>query len=145
VIRGRLAGLPLLGLLIMGCDPGVHIAWEKDFDGSIDYDCIESALRSVAPDVTRRTWAGEARGFPGGIEVTQFDYRDPAMLGHYSLQVAMIANRKTRYVHEWTKLGTEVPPEEEQQVLPLLNRANAAVARQCGLSFSGVRPKEGAG
>jgi hypothetical protein len=45
---------------LMGCDPGVHVAWERDFDSAINGDCVEQALRTVAPDVTRTTYVATA-------------------------------------------------------------------------------------
>jgi hypothetical protein len=74
--------------------------------------------------------------------VTQFNYSDPTSLGWYSLDVARLRNGETHYWHGWGKLGTNVPDDEEAKVLPLLNRANQAVAEHCGLSFAGIAPRE---
>jgi hypothetical protein len=52
----------------MGCDPGVDIAWEKDFDGAVDADCIQQALRTVAPDVTRTSYVDDGFGNRGSGE-----------------------------------------------------------------------------
>ena len=134
--------------LLGGCDPGVHIAWEKDFDGPVDYGCIEEALRTIDPEVHRSTWASDGNDpwdFPRGTVVTQFYYSDPTFIGGYQLNVAKLPNGKTRYVHQWGKVGTDIPAEEGQKVLPLLNRANEAVATTCGLSFAGIKPVEGDG
>jgi hypothetical protein len=140
----------LLGVLLAlgGCDPGVHIAWKKDFERPVDADCIERSLRAVAPDVRRTSYVSDglgARGFPNGTEVTQFNYSDPTLIGHYSLDVATLPDGRTRYWHGWGKLGTDVPDEEQAKVAPLLNGANQAVARNCGLSFEEAGPREGDG
>jgi hypothetical protein len=134
--------------VLTGCDPGVHVAWEKDFDDVIDPDCVQQALRTVAPDVTRTSYVDDgygARGFGKGIAVTQFNYSDPTLTGSYSLDIARLPNGKTHYWHGWGKLGTDVPDDEQTKVLPLLNRANQAVARRCNLSFAGTGPREGPG
>lgn len=147
-VWARLAIFCVSAAALAGCDPGVHVAWEKDFDQPIDPDCIESALRTVAPDVTRTSWVDpdrETLGFPAGTVVTQFNYSDPNFIGGYQLNVAPLANGKTHYEHEWGKLGTDIPPEEAAKVLPLLNKANAAVARACHLSFTGTSPKQAGG
>jgi hypothetical protein len=131
---------------LTGCDPGVHVAWERDFDRAINGDCVEQALRTVAPDVTRTTYVDDGngtRGFGRGITVTQFNYSDPTLIGHYSLDIARLPNGKTHYWHGWGKLGIDVPDEEQAKVVPLLNRANQAVAQRCGLSFAGTSPREG--
>jgi hypothetical protein len=49
----------IISIEATGCDPGVHVAWEKDFDGAIDPDCVERALRTVAPDVRRTTYVDD--------------------------------------------------------------------------------------
>jgi hypothetical protein len=126
----------------------VHVAWEKDFDGAIDPDCVEQALRAVAPDPTRTTYVDDGRstrGFAQGVTVTQFNYSDPTSVGHYSLDMGPLPNGKTHYWHGWGKLGTDVPADEQARVVPLLNRANQVVAQRCGLSFAGTSPREGAG
>src|SRR5438309_785354 len=131
---------------LASCDPGVHFAWEKDFDQPIDATCVQSALRTVVPDVTRTTWVDvqkAARGFPRGTEVTQFNYSDPSFIGGYQLNIARLPNGKTHYDNEWGKLGTDIPSDEISKILPLLNRANNAVAKMCNLSFEGAEPKQG--
>jgi hypothetical protein len=144
------SGALLIGLaaVLAGCDPGVHVAWEKDFDGVIDAACVEEALRAVAPDVSRTTYVNDGygtRGFGRGTTVTQFNYSDPTLIGHYSLDIARLPNGKTHYWHGWSKLGTDVPRDEQAKIVPLLNRANQAVAQRCGLSFAGTGPRAGAG
>lgn len=130
-------------------DPGVHLAWEKDFSYPVESDCIEKALQTVAQDVHRSSYVSEggsfARGFDRGVTVTQFNYSDPSLLGGYSLDVGTLRNGLTHYWHEWGKIGTHISEEEKARVLPLLNRANEAVARRCGLSFGGSSPQQGAG
>ena len=126
----------------------MHVAWEKDFDGTVDAACVEEALRTVAPDVTRTTYVDDGfgvRGFGRGTTVTQFNYSDPTSTGYYSLDIARLPTGKTRYWHGWGRLGTDVPDQEQAKVIPLLNRANQAVAQRCGLSFEGTGPREGAG
>jgi hypothetical protein len=126
----------------------VHVAWEKDFDTVIDANCVEDALRTVVPDVTRTEYVDDGsgtRGFGRGITVTQFNYSDPFLTGHYSLDIARLPNGQTHYWHGWSKLGTDVPADEQAKVVPLLLRTNQAVARRCGLSFVGTVPREGAG
>jgi hypothetical protein len=140
--RRLLLGVPLA---LGGCDPGANIAWKKDFERPVDADCIERSLRDVAPDVRRSRYVSEGRrtrGFPNGTEVTQFNYSDPTFIGHFSLDVARLPNGNTRYWHGWGKLGTGVT-DEQAKVTPLLNRANEAVARGCGLSFEESGPREG--
>ena len=147
----RTATAPLLiacAAALTGCDPAVHVAWEKDFDGAIDPACVESALRTVTPDVTRTTYVDDGngmRGFGRGITVTQFGYSDPSLIGYYTLDVARLPNGKTHYWHGWSTGGTDVPADEQAKVVPLLNRANQAVAQRCGLSFAGTSAREGAG
>jgi hypothetical protein len=132
-------------MLLSACDPGVHVGWEQDFDGRVDDQCIERALRSVAPEVKRDTYVSEgSRGFPKGTKVTQFFYPDAATNG-YNLDLALLPNGKTHFVHEWSKLGTDIPSDEQAQVLPLLYKANSAISRLCGLSFAGSQPKIGPG
>ncbi len=129
-------------------DPGVHVAWEKDFTHPVDSDCIEEALRTVAEDVRRTTYVSDRalpRGFDRNATVTQFNYSDPTLLGGYSLDIAKLPNGLTHYWHQWGKLGTDISEEEMAQVVPLLNQANEAVARRCGLSFAGSSPQQGDG
>jgi len=124
------------------------VGWEKDFDQPIDPICVERALRTVAPNVGRTTWIddqNDSRGFPRGTEVTQFIYSDPTFIGSYQLNLGRLPNGKTHYDHEWGKLGTDIPADEMTKVLPLLNRANDAVAKMCNLSFEGTEPRQGRG
>jgi hypothetical protein len=142
----RLLPFAIAALLLSACDPGVHVGWEKDFNGRVDDQCVERALKTVSPDVSRTTYVSEGgRGFPSGTEVTQFNYPDPVTHNGYSLDLAFLPNGKTHYVHQWGKLGTEIPEAEQAQVLPLLLRANEAVANTCGLSFAGSKPMVGPG
>lgn len=141
IVAGLIAGLA-------GCDPGVHVAWEKDFRGKVDYDCIEEALRAVAPDVSRGSYRSDGdgpRGFASGITVTQFIYSDPSSSGGYTLDVALQPNGTTHYWHEWGKIGTEIPADEQRRVMPLLMRANRSVQQRCRLSFYGTEPTIGDG
>ncbi|WP_231023441.1 hypothetical protein [Sphingomonas sp. IC-11] len=129
-------------------DPAVHVAYQKDFRGSIDYNCIEAALRAVAPEVQRRTYEADGngpRGFSSGSVVTQFGYADPSGRGYYSLDVAAQQDGVNHYWHEWGKIGTEVSAEEQRRILPLLMRANQSVEQRCGLSFAGAMPLIGDG
>ena len=138
--------LSVAAIALGGCDPGVNIAWQKQFDKQIDPSCIASALRAVSSSVHRDTYiSGGDRGFPKGTEVTQFGYSDPAGRGYYNLDVALVAGGKTNYWHGWSKLGTDVPTKERARVLPLLFKANRAVASMCGLSFDDVIPEQGDG
>jgi hypothetical protein len=133
-------------VLLSACDPGVHFGWEKDFDGRVEDRCIERALRSVSPGVKRDTYVSAgSRGFPNGIEVTQFYYPDPVNHQAYMLDLALLPNGKTHFVQEFSKLGTDIPADEQAQVSPLLYRANDAISRLCGLSFAGSQPKVGPG
>jgi hypothetical protein len=71
--------IAIIGLIapLAACDPGVHLAVEQDFDGPVDYDCVEKALRVVAKDVRRGSYQADGsgpRGFPNGLTVTQFNY-----------------------------------------------------------------------
>ena len=147
----RLAARAIGAALIAGlaaCDPGVHVAWEKDFSGAVDYDCIEKALRIVAPDVRRGWYQSDGngpRGFDRGVIVTQFGYSDPSLLGYYTLDLAVQPSGGTHYWHEWGKIGTKIPAEEQRRVVPLLVRANRSVEQRCGLSFSGAAPTVGDG
>lgn len=146
MMNHRFSTCAVASLLLSGCDPGVHVGWEKDFDGSLDDQCIERALKTVAPDVKRGSYVSEgSRGFPRGTEVTQFHYPDPITHNNYSVDIALLPSGETHYVHEWRKLGTDIPPNEQAQVLPLLHRANEAISRMCGLSFAGSRPEVGPG
>ena len=145
----RLLPAAIAVLLVSACDPGVHVGWEKDFDGRVDDQCVERALKSVSPEVTRTTYVSEGgrggRGFPSGTEVTQFNYPDPVTHNGYSLDLALLPNGKTHFVHQWSKIGTDIPADEQAQILPLLHRANKAVATACGLSFVGSGPEVGPG
>ncbi len=131
-----------------GCDPGVHFALQKDFTGTVDYDCIENALRSVAPDVRRGSYKSDGygpRGFERGITVTQFNYSDPTFLGGYTLDVALQPDGNTHYWHEWGKIGTDVTADEQSRIRPLLMRANRAIEQNCRMSFKGTVPSVGDG
>lgn len=143
----RLSLCPLLVLIFLAaaCDPGVQFGWEKDFERDIDGDCIEEALKTISSDVLRSRYvSGGGRGFPKGTEVIQFSYPGPRP-GHYILELGLLPNGKTRYVHAWSKLGTKIPTEEQAGVAPLLYEANNAVARLCSLTFSGTQPAVGPG
>jgi hypothetical protein len=145
-MKARLLTSAIAALLLSACDPGVHLGWQKDFNGRVDDQCVEGALQSVSPEVSRTTYVSQgSRGFPRGTEVTQFNYLDPVTHNGYSLDLANLTNGKTHYVHQWSKLGTEIPDAEQAQVLPLLLRANEAVASACGLSFAGSKPMVGPG
>lgn len=149
-IRSLASRAVLSGLIaaLAGCDPAVHVAFENDFSGTVDNDCIEKALRAVAPDVRRGSYqsdGGGPRGFERGITVTQFNYSDPSYSGGYTLDVAVQPSGKTHYWHEWGKIGTKIPDDEERRIVPLLIRSNRSVEQQCGLSFSGTAPVVGDG
>jgi hypothetical protein len=59
----------------------------------------------VSPDVKRTTYVSEgARGFPRGTQVTQFYYPDPITHNGYTLDLALLPNGRTHYVHEWGNL-----------------------------------------
>lgn len=147
----RLLAALATALPIAGCymgDPGVHVAYERDFRKTVDYACVEAALRRVAPEVRRGTYQADGngpRGFERGTVVTQFDYDDPPLRGHYTLDIAKQSNTATHYWHEWGKIGTKITAEEQHRILPLLIRANQSVERQCGLSFAGDAPLAGDG
>ena len=146
--KASIALLIACSATLTGCDPGVHVAWENNFDGPINPECVESGLRTVAPDVTRTSYVDDGngpRGFGRGVTVTQFNYSDPNNIGAYALDIARMHSGRTRYWHQWGKLGTDVPADEQAKVVPLLNRANQAVALHCGLSFAGKRPEKGGG
>jgi len=128
------------------CDPGVHIAWQKQFNKQVDPTCIASALKSVSFKVDRGTYiSGGGRGFPKGTQVTQFGYSAGADRDYYNVDIAPVAGGKTNYWHGWSKIGTSIPPDERARILPPLYRANRAVAAACGLSFDDVIPEQGDG
>jgi hypothetical protein len=132
--------------LLAACDPGVRIAWEKDFSGPVSINCIEGVLHVVAPNTSKRTYVSEGeRGFPAGTVVTQFSYSNSERLGTYNLDVAKLPNGTTHYYHEWAKLGTRIEDDERSRVFPLLKRANDEISRRCDLSFSGIELQEGPG
>lgn len=138
----------LLGAGLTGCDPGVHVAWEKDFRRPVDFDCIEKALKVVAPEVRRTTYESDGpwpRGFARGMTVTQFNYSDSSLRGGYSLDLATLPNGSTHLWHEWGKIGTKIPADEQRQIMPLLKRANKSIEQQCGLPLDDAGPKVGDG
>lgn len=144
--RTTAIALSVTATVLSACDPGVHIAWQKRFGHQVKPSCVASALESVSPQVHRSTYlsAGD-RGFPNGVQVTQFGYGDPSGGGDYNIDIATVAVGKTNYWHGWSKLGTSIPPDERAKILPLLYRANRAVAAACGLSFDDVLPEQGDG
>jgi hypothetical protein len=124
-------------LATSGCEPGVEIAWQKEFDGEIDQSCIESAFKMTGLDFKRRSYVSEGRrGFPEGISVTQYSYSDPTGVGAYNLDIGLLPTNKTAYHHSWGKVGRAIDPQERSKVLGLLNRVNDNVASACGLSFA---------
>ena len=148
----RLLAVVMTTLSLASCymgDPGMHVAYQKDFRGRVDFTCIEAALRDVVPDVRRGTYyqtdENGPRGFARATVVTQFGYRDPSRRGYYSLDVVTQPDGITHYWHGWGKVGTEVSEEEQRSILPLLTRANRAVAQRCSLSFAGTVPVVGDG
>ena len=143
----RILPTAVIALSLTGCDPGIYVAFQKDFKSRVDPACVKQALRSVAPDVQQTTYQSgsyETRGFSPNTTVFQFNYTGSA-LDYYSLDIAAQSNGLTHYWHGWSKIGTKVPIAEQRRLLPLLIRANDAVGRQCGLSFSGTRPMIGDG
>lgn len=127
-------------------ETGGNVGCRTSQDGRVNDRCVERALRAVSPDVTRTGYISDgARGFPSGTNVIQFYYPDPVTHNGYMLDLALLPNGKTHYVHEWGKLGTDIRVDEQAQVLPLLVRANSEVARLCGLSFAGSTPRVGPG
>jgi len=139
------AFLIICSTAVTACDPGVHIAWQKRFDHSIDPSCIEKALKSVSSSVEGGTYVSDGyRGFPRGTTVTQFFYSGPGE-GSYDLDVATLPNGWTNYWHGWSKLGTDIPADQRARVLPLLYKANRAVASMCSLSFDDIIPEQGDG
>jgi hypothetical protein len=142
----RLLPFAIAVVLLSACDYGVHVGWEHDFDGRVDDQCVERALKSVSPEVTRTAYVSDGdRGFPSGTQVVQFNYPDPTTHNGYSLDLALLPSGKTHYVHRWSKIGTDIPPDEQAQVLPLMQRANETVGSMCALSFAGSQPKVGPG
>jgi hypothetical protein len=133
-------------LALAACEPGVHLSWDKDFEKPIDPRCVEQALLTVVPRVERTTYVSDGhQGMPAGIEVTQLSYLDTTRRGNYFVDLAKLPDGRTRFHHEWGKIGTAIDSAEQQRVLPLLNRANDAIARQCQLSFSGTQLQSGKG
>jgi hypothetical protein len=121
---------------------------KRDFDRASETNCVEQALQTVVPDVTRTTYIDDGTGTGGfgrRTTVTQFNYSDPTLIGRYSPDIARLPNGKTHYWHGWGKLGTDVADDEQAKDVSLLNRANQAVAHRCGRSFAGASPCGGAG
>jgi len=150
-LMSRLLAALVTTLSLAGCyvgDPGVHVAYQRDFRGRVDHACIGAALRTVAPNVRRGTYQANGngpRGFARGTIVTQFGYEDPSGSGYYSLDVATQPDGLIHYWHGWGKVGTKVSEEEQRSILPLLMRANRAVEQRCDLSFAGTTPIVGDG
>ena len=148
-VMPKVAVACLTALTVTSCDPGVHIAYRKDFDQQIDPACVERALRTVSPKVQRGSYVSDGadtRNFGKGTAVTQFLYPDPVNPGEfYTVDLAALGNGKTGFYHGWGTLGTEIPPEQRAKVLPLLRKANDAVAQQCELTFIGTEPQVGPG
>ncbi len=127
---------------LAGCDPGVSIAWEKDQRGVADADCVEKALRAVVPKVTRDTYVADraSHGFSNGTKVIQFGYSDPTdLVGYYNLEFAQGPTGLTHYWHGWSKVGTDIPADEQRRVEVLMRRTSLSIATRCGLDFSGAR------
>ncbi|WP_292962605.1 hypothetical protein [Novosphingobium sp. UBA1939] len=140
--------IALLIFIVPSGEPGVHVAWEKNFAHPIESDCVEEALRAIAKDVHRSTYfstLGSTRGFDRSANYIQFNYSDPTLLGQYSLGFAKLPDGMTRYWHQWGKIGTDISEQEKVRVVPLLNRVNEQVAQHCGLSFAGSNPQQGNG
>ena len=146
----RLGSL-LPALILMSCDPGVHVAWKDDFRAPIDRKCIEDAVKSVTGRVSLSSYISDGTPFPKGLTVYQIWYEQPfnARLANvssgYRIDIAPMPDGSTGYYHEWGKLGTDIPQQERDYVIPVMAKVNAAVASRCGVSVGNGNPTQGDG
>ncbi|MET0363115.1 MAG: hypothetical protein ABW169_00550, partial [Sphingobium sp.] len=63
----------------------------------------------------------------------------------YRIDIAPMPDGTTGYYHEWGKLGTDIPREERDYVMPVMAKVNTAVAAQCSISVGNGLPVQGDG
>lgn len=150
LIRKWLSPMVMTAFLT-SCDPGINLAWETKLDAPIDRSCVQSAVKSVTGKISLSTYVSDGRPFPKGLTVYQIWYDEPfnekfahASFG-YRIDIAPMPDGSTGYYHGWSKLGTNIPSQERDYVVPVMTRVNAAVAKQCGLSVGNGNPTESYG
>ena len=138
-ISGLLKLLPTMLFLtgLSACEPSYSVSWSRNFDRPVNVSCISSALKSVAKTVSQDSYVSDgARGFPKGIQVTQFGYPDPQGEGHFDYDIGKIDATHTRVYHSFDKVGNRPSDEYMQKSAALLMRNNERVAAMCDLNFS---------
>lgn len=123
--------------LLVGCEPEYSLYWTKRFSRSIDTRCVETALRSLDPNLTKSEYVSDgARGFPSGTSVTQLGYKDPRHLGYYNVDVAILADGSMQYYHGWDKMGNRPDERALAAINDVLRKNNQIISIRCNLEFS---------
>jgi hypothetical protein len=147
----KMLGAMFTAGLLSSCDPGVHLAWQDSFSGPIDRGCVQKAVKSVAGKISVSTYVSDGAPFPKGITVYQIWYEQPfndklvnASSG-YRIEIAPMPDGSTGFYHGWGKLGTEIPSQERDYVVPVMAKVNTAIAKLCGVSVGNGNPVQGDG
>ena len=127
----------LFVFFVSSCNPIYAFAWTGDFDHPVDIFCIENSLKKLTKEVYKANYISTGdRGFPKGIEVTQFTYIDPGKQGAFAYDIAQIDLIHTHVYHVFEKTGNRPTDEYVRKSVNLLNYNNDKVASACNLRFS---------
>lgn len=129
--------------LLSACEPERGIRATRDFDHEVDVACVERALQTRFPDVSRYDYVDDGYGtFPKGTEVAQFAYhRSDDRTGVSWVEVGD-TEKGTRLAHSFTGLGPEIPQEHFPEALSKMRQANAALASECQLELRTAKLNE---
>jgi hypothetical protein len=141
-MRIALLTLPIAATLLSGCEPERGIRGHRDFDVPVDVGCIDAALRTEFDQIQRWDYVSDGFEFPDQTNVAQMAYyQSNDQLGWATLKIGRIGD-KTRIVHDFTGMGSELPQSVFPPAMNAMNRANEVVDKACGLSIGGLQMRE---
>lgn len=129
--------------LLSACEPERGIRATRDFAFDANVDCIERALQSQFPKVSRYDYIDDGYGpFPKNTSVAQITYhRGEDGRGVSQVEVGN-TDKGTRLAHSFTDLGSEIPQEHFPEALAKMRKANAALASECQLDLRTTKLEE---
>jgi hypothetical protein len=122
--------------LLAACEPARGIRAARDFAYEADVTCVERALQSHFPDVSRYNYVDDGYGtFPKSTSVTQFTYHRGKDGSGVSWVELGDTDEGTRVAHSFTDLGSEIPQDSFPEALLKMRAANAALASECQIDL----------
>jgi len=129
-------------LMLSGCEPERGIRADRDFSTAVSVDCINHALVETFGKIERWDYVSDGHLFPKGTEVAQFAYYSlPDGAGWATIKVGF-TEQGTRVVHDFTRIGTELPQSVFPPALKAIGRANRAVEQSCQVDLDDMEMRE---